>query len=37
MHFVASNGLEIRENTPIAVTGCPKATKHKKDKRKRHR
>jgi hypothetical protein len=36
IHFVASNGLEIRENTPIAVTGCPKATKHKV-KHKRHR
>ena len=23
--FKAQNGLEIHQNTPIAVTGCPKA------------
>jgi uncharacterized repeat protein (TIGR01451 family) len=26
-HFKASNGLEINQNTPVAVTGCPKAKK----------
>jgi hypothetical protein len=29
--FKAQNGLEIREQTPVAITGCPKA--HKKAKK----
>jgi hypothetical protein len=38
--FVAQNGAEIHESTPIGVTGCPRAKKakakgkHHKDKRK---
>jgi hypothetical protein len=30
--FVAQNGAELHENTKIAVTGCPKATKQAKAK-----
>jgi hypothetical protein len=26
--FTAQNGIEIHQQTPIAVTGCPKKTKH---------
>ncbi len=36
--FIAQNGAEIHENTPVSVTGCPKAKlakKHKKAKGKR--
>ncbi len=33
--FVAQNGAEIHETTKIAVTGCPKARKAQKRKRKR--
>jgi hypothetical protein len=33
--FVAQNGLKIHQSTPIAVTGCPKATKAKKARRAR--
>jgi hypothetical protein len=32
--FKAQNGLEIHQQTPISVTGCPKAKKHKKKKKK---
>jgi hypothetical protein len=39
--FVAQNGLEIHQQTPIAVTGCPKAKKkrarHADRTRKKHR
>jgi hypothetical protein len=28
--FVAQNGAKINQNTPVAVTGCPKAKKAKK-------
>jgi hypothetical protein len=35
--FKAQNGLEIHRNTPISVTGCPKAKKHKKAKKKKGR
>ena len=28
--FVAQNGAEIHQDTPITVTGCPKQVKHKK-------
>jgi hypothetical protein len=31
--FKAQNGLEIHQNTKVAVTGCPKAKKKKKAKR----
>ncbi len=34
--FVAQNGAEIHESTKIAVTGCPKALRHKR-KKKHHR
>ena len=30
--FVAQNGLEIHESTPIGVSGCPKHVKTKKKK-----
>jgi hypothetical protein len=30
----AQNGLEIRQETPVAITGCPKAKAHKKAKKK---
>jgi hypothetical protein len=33
--FVAQNGLEIHQNTPIAITGCPKPHKAKKAKKAR--
>src|SRR6202020_816652 len=34
--FLAQNGAELKQNTKITVTGCPKAKKtaHKKKKRK---
>jgi hypothetical protein len=32
--FKAQNGLEIKQNTPVAITGCPKATKAKKKAKK---
>jgi DNA-binding beta-propeller fold protein YncE len=32
--FVAQNGAEIHQNTPIAVTGCPKAKPAKKKTKK---
>jgi hypothetical protein len=37
--FIAQNGMELRQNTKVAVTGCPKAKKstHKKNKKKRKR
>jgi hypothetical protein len=35
-YFQAQNGLELHQNTPIAVTGCKKAKKAKKA-RKGHR
>jgi hypothetical protein len=28
--FVAQNGAEIHQNTPITVTGCPKSASHKR-------
>jgi hypothetical protein len=31
--FTAQNGLAMRQSTPIAVTGCPKATKAQKARR----
>ncbi len=31
--FVAQNGAEIKQSTPIAVTGCPKQIKHKETAR----
>jgi hypothetical protein len=34
--FKASNGLEIKQNTKVSVTGCPKAKKHKKAHKSRH-
>jgi hypothetical protein len=38
--FQAQNGLETRQNTPITITGCPKAhkttKKHKKHGKARH-
>ena len=33
--FVAQNGAVIHENTAIGVTGCPKAVKANKAKKKR--
>jgi hypothetical protein len=33
--FVAQNGAEIHESTPISVTGCPKAKKAKKKAKRR--
>jgi hypothetical protein len=33
--FKAQNGLEIHQNTPITVTGCPKAKKVAKKKAKK--
>jgi hypothetical protein len=35
--FIAQNGMELRQNTKVSVTGCPKAKKstHKKSKKKR--
>jgi hypothetical protein len=33
----AQNGLEIRQETPVAITGCPKAKAHKKAKKKTRR
>lgn len=35
--FKAQNGLEIHQNTKIAVTGCPKAKKSNRKHRKRHK
>jgi hypothetical protein len=37
--FIAQNGMELRQSTKVAVTGCPKAKKTKKKAahRKRHR
>jgi hypothetical protein len=35
--FVAQDGAEIHESTPIGVTGCPKATKVKKKASKHHK
>ena len=35
--FVGQNGAEIHETTKIAVTGCPKAVRHKRKKKKHHR
>jgi hypothetical protein len=35
--FVAQDGAEIHESTPIKVTGCPKATKVKKKTSKHHK
>jgi hypothetical protein len=36
--FKAQNGLEIHQNTPVAITGCPKAkkVKHKKAAKAKH-
>ena len=34
--FVAQNGAAIHQNTPITVTGCPKAKPAKKAKTKKH-
>jgi hypothetical protein len=34
--FVAQNGAELKQNTPIAVGGCPKAKKAARKKVKRH-
>jgi hypothetical protein len=36
-HFKAQNGLEINQNTPITITGCPKAKKHHAKKHKGHK
>jgi hypothetical protein len=35
--FVAQNGAEIHETTPISVTGCPKAVKAKAKTKKKQR
>ena len=35
--FVAQNGAEIHQNTPISVTGCPKAKPAKKGKEAKRR
>jgi uncharacterized repeat protein (TIGR01451 family) len=35
--FVAQNGAEIRQSTPITVTGCPKAKKATHKKHKTHK
>ncbi len=35
--FVAQNGAEIQQNTPIAVTGCPKARPAKRAKSAKHK
>ncbi len=40
-HFIAQNGMELKQNTKIAVTGCPKAKKKAKhakraSRRKKH-
>ncbi len=35
--FTAQNGLTMRQSTPIAVTGCPKAKAHKAQKARRAR
>ena len=32
--FLAQNGAKINEDTQISITGCPKAHKVKKKKRK---
>jgi hypothetical protein len=34
--FKASNGLEIHQDTPVTVTGCPKTKKTKKNKKSSH-
>ena len=37
-HFIAQNGLEIHQNTPITITGCPKHNKtHNKTKHTTHK
>ncbi len=33
--FVAQNGAEIHQDTPITVTGCPKAVRHERQKNHR--
>jgi hypothetical protein len=33
--FVGQNGAEIRQSTPISVTGCPKAVRHERQKNHR--
>lgn len=35
--FTAQNGIVVKQNTPIAVTGCPKHKPTHKTKRHRHR
>ncbi len=37
--FIAQNGAEIKQSTPITVTGCPKSVRHerKKNHRKKRR
>jgi hypothetical protein len=34
--FVAQNGMTIRQNTPVGVTGCPRAKPAKKKTKKKH-
>jgi hypothetical protein len=34
--FIAQNGMELRQNTKIAVTGCPKAKKASKKHKHKH-
>ncbi|HUN78955.1 MAG TPA: hypothetical protein VMU32_08555 [Solirubrobacteraceae bacterium] len=36
-HFVAQNGAELQQSTPVAVTGCPKARKATHRKKTKHR
>jgi hypothetical protein len=35
--FVAQNGLQIKQDTKVAVTGCPKAHKASKRRKKAHK
>ena len=35
--FVAQNGAEIHQDTPITVTGCPKAVRHERNKNHRNK
>jgi uncharacterized repeat protein (TIGR01451 family) len=35
--FIAQNGMEVRQNTKVAVTGCPKKAKRASRKQHRHK
>ena len=35
--FTAQDGAQLKQNTKIAVTGCPKAKKHRRRKRKQRK